>query len=195
MAVVYLAFAMLAAFGARHLMEHHRARLYALLVALLLVDDVPAPAVVTHLRRPGTVDVIAASMVPGAVLHVPLGLKDGFGETGALDPLAMWLQTLHRRPIAGGFVARLPPDLAADYRRLPVLGSLLRLSDGEALTDEEIRQDPFDGYRIAGQGFRYLLVHRASLTPGLDAYLGQRDHLQRIATDDSYDLYEAAAPR
>jgi hypothetical protein len=190
MVVVYLALAMLAAFGARHILEQRRGvPVYTVLVALLLADYVPAQEAVTYLERPHTVDVMAAAIESGAVLPVPLGLKDGFGETGELDPLAMWLQTLHARPIAGGFIARLPPNLAADYRRMPVLGSLLRLSDGDTLTEEEIRQDPLDGARIAVQGFRYVLVHRARLTPTLAAYLKERDHLERIAADETYDLF------
>jgi hypothetical protein len=194
MIVVYLACGMLGAFGAQTLLDRRRARwVLAALGALLIADYLPAPAEITQLDPVHTVDVIAASARPGAVLEVPFGLKDGFGETGSLDPRAMWFQTVHHRPMAGGFVARLRRTLAADYMRLPVLGILLRLSGGETLTEEEVGRNRLDGNRLASEGFRFVLVNRDRLTPALDRYVSRSVHLHLVADDETYDLYEIRA--
>src|SRR5262249_62393687 len=65
---------------------------------------------------------------PGAVLELPLGVRDGFGEAGLLDESVLFYQTIHERPIAGGFVARLPPSVRKRYEESPVLAVLVQLS-------------------------------------------------------------------
>jgi hypothetical protein len=193
--VVYLACAMLAAFGSRRLLEDRRRRpLFATLVGLVLLDYAPARMPITFPSRPATIERLAAGRVSGAVLEVPFGLRDGFGEAGSLDPQSMWFQTIHQRAIAGGFVARLPRDTADRYRQLPVLGSLLRLSSGETLTDAEIEGDRLVADQVSAQGFGYVLVNRARSAAALEDYLDRVLPSQPIAEDADYTLYEVTAP-
>jgi hypothetical protein len=189
--VVYLACAMLAALGSRRLLEEHRRRsLFAALVALVVLDYAPARMPVMFPARPATIEQLAAGGLSGAVLEVPFGLRDGFGETGSLDPQSMWFQTIHQRPIAGGFVARLPRDTPDRYRQLPVLGSLLRLSSGETLSDAEVEGDRLAAGQVAAQGFGYVLVSRARATAALEDYVDRVLPSNPIAEDADYTLYE-----
>ena len=48
-------------------------------------------------------DVLARQTGPGSVCELPIGLRDGFGELGRLDMRVLYYQTLHGRPITGGF--------------------------------------------------------------------------------------------
>jgi hypothetical protein len=192
--VVYLACAMLAALGARRLLADHRHRpLFAALVALVVLDYAPARMPIMFPARPPTIERLAAGRISGAVLEVPFGLRDGFGETGSLDPQSMWLQTVHQRPIAGGFVARLPRDTADRYRQLPVLGSMLRLSSGETLTDVEIEGDRLVADQVSAQGFGYVLVNRARATGALEDYVDRVLPSRPIAEDADYALYEVTS--
>jgi hypothetical protein len=189
--VVYLACAMLAALGARRLLADQRYRpLFAALVALVVLDYAPARLPVMFPARPPTIERLAASRVSGAVLEVPFGLRDGFGEVGSLDPQTMWFQTIHQRPIAGGFVARLPREMPDRYRQLPVLGSLLRLSSGETLTDAEIDSDRLAADQVSAQGFGYVLVNRARATGALEEYVDRVLPSRQIAEDADFTLYE-----
>jgi hypothetical protein len=63
-----------------------------------------------------------------AVLELPLGIRDGFGETGRFDHRALVFQMTHRQPIAGGFVARLSPRTRLMYESSPALRSLMDFS-------------------------------------------------------------------
>ena len=177
--VVYLACAMLAAFGVKRLLADGRRTLAAALVALLVIDYAAAPPPVVQLARPAVLDALLADPVAGAVLEVPMGLRDGFGETGTLDPNAMWLQTIHERPIAGGFVARLPRDTEVRYLRDPALAPFL----------DPTSPDPGPGAALTALGFRYVLVNRALAS---EAVLGQVRRLKPVtlvAEDAEYTLY------
>jgi hypothetical protein len=76
---------------------------------------------------------VLAAREAGNVLDLPFGYRDGFGVRGAFDDARMLYQTVHRHPMAGGFVARLPPRIDAFYRETPVFALLLRLSAGQPL--------------------------------------------------------------
>ena len=183
--VVYLACAMLAALGVQRLLAGGRRTLAAALVALLVIDYAAAPPPVVQLGRPAVLDALLRDPGAGAVLEVPMGLRDGFGETGMLDPNAMWLQTIHERPIAGGFVARLPRDAAARYLRQPALAPLLERSP-----------DPIgeDTGALTALGFRYLLVSRALASEGAQASIRRVQSISLVAEDADYTLYRLTPP-
>lgn len=63
-----------------------------------------------------------------AILELPVGIRDGFGEIGRFDHRALVFQTAHGQPIAGGFVARLSPRTRQTYESSPALRSLMDLS-------------------------------------------------------------------
>lgn len=186
--VVYLACAMLSAHGLRVLASNRRTALAYGLLALALLDFAPAAAPIFVLPRPAIAAAMAADSTPGAVLHVPFGLRDGFGETGRLDPDVMWLQTIHRRPIAGGFLARLSPRIAERYRAMSVIGSLLRLSSGERLTPSEVDRDRAVANGLTHEGFRYVLVNRHLADADLQRYVERVIPAAAAVRDGEYIL-------
>lgn len=194
-AVVYLACAMLAAHGMRRLLRHRRTALASGLCALALVDLAPAPTPVFVLPRPAAAELMASDPRPGAVLPLPFGTRDGFGETGRLDPEAMWLQTIHHRPIAGGSVARLPRDITDRYRQMPVLGSLLRLSGGERLTESQIAAGGAVADKLLAAGFRYVVVNRRLANPDLQHYIERVLSAPAIWQDEEYRTYRVEGPK
>jgi hypothetical protein len=193
--VVYLAIALLAAFGLRHLLQTGRPLLGLGLFVLVILDLAPAPPPMFTLSRPAVAIAMAADSLPGAVLHVPFGLRDGFGQTGRLDPDAMWLQTIHHRPIAGGFVARLPRDIAERYRQMPVLGTLLRLSSGERLANSERDHDRMAAAMLARDGFRYLVVNRQLASEETQRVIREMMTTAPVSEDAEYTLYALEPPR
>jgi hypothetical protein len=188
--VVYLAAAVWASFGARRLLRASGGGrwLLAVLALLVLLDYAPAQTPVVVPSHPAILRNMRGGT--GAVLQVPFGLRDGFGETGTLDAETMWLQTIHQRPIAGGFIARLPRDAGDRYRQLPVLGSMLRLSGGEPLTEGEIDADRLAEDRVPAQGFAYVLVNRARASAALEDYVRQILPDPPVAEDADYTLYD-----
>jgi succinate dehydrogenase hydrophobic anchor subunit len=121
--MVALAVAMLAALALASL-PRRRAALAAIAAALISIDLWPGHPPLTSLDRPAIYDTLRAQP-PGAVLELPLGIRDGFGEQGHLDHRVLFYQTLHEHPLAGGFVARLSPRLWQAYDADPLFGPLL----------------------------------------------------------------------
>jgi hypothetical protein len=192
MVVVYLAVAQLAAFGiASLLVRGNRTRLAASSLALLvLVDCVPAPPPIFHPHVPSTYAALHGA--PGAVCELPLGIRDGFGETGTFDAAIMLNQTVHERPILGGFVARLPPSVVRSYRALPVVASFLRLSSGGKLSDEAHadadRARSTD--QLAALGVRYVVVDARAASPDLRQYVERALTLRRLGEEAGRVFYE-----
>ena len=103
---------------------------FALTLGLVLIDLWPAPLPVLHLDRPA-LDQTLRTLPEGVVLEVPFGVRDGFGEVGRANHRALYFQTIHEQPMAGGFVCapRAADPGGLQHRRR--LRALLALSAGE----------------------------------------------------------------
>ena len=190
--VVYLAAAVLAACGFAALRERGRTALAWVLFAALVLDYAPRTVRVFHVDRPSIYDVLRGHPAPGGVCELPLGLRDGFGERGRLDSRVLFYQTIHQRPIAGGFVARLPPRIVAAYDGDRILGPLLRLSEGQPLAGERTL-DPAEGSdALIAHGFRFVVIDRELAPPDLLAFVDRALRLREIARDGNRVLYEVA---
>ena len=102
MVMVMLGAAVLAAVGLKLLLG--RARWWpvpALLAVLMAVEYLPKPLPASQLSAPAYVDVLK-------------GLKDDKGvlDTVAGGALALYYQTIHEKPIAFGYIARVPKSVA-----------------------------------------------------------------------------------
>ena len=169
-------------------MNRRQTRAAALLGALLVIDYLPAPAAIFTLDHPVVYDALRMRGEPGALCELPFGLRDGFGETGRFDMRDLYYQTLHGRPIAGGFVARLPPSVRDEYRSDPVLGLLLRLSAGEPLADERSPPPADAARRLKDRGFGFVVLNRALAPRDLQSYVADLPLLE-LASDGTRVLY------
>ena len=93
----------------------------------------------------------------GAVIEVPFGIGDGLtAGQGSQDRRLLYHATIHGHPVVGGYIGRMPPAVAQAYDAMPVIGNLLRLSNG----GEAIEDDSRAGASIPLSGARYR--HRAA---------------------------------
>ena len=191
--VVYLALALIAAVGFERLASRggrRRVLAWALAMACVIELAPATPEMYTPVVPPlyGVLQGVAGA---GAVCELPLGMRDGFGEVGRFDAQVLLNQTFHERPIVGGFVARLPPRIVSDYGRLPVLGTLLRLSGGVAIDDRERTVDRKEAARqLAAEGVRFVVLNRDTASPELSAFVEERIALREIARDEHRTVYE-----
>jgi hypothetical protein len=194
MVVVYLAAAMLAAIGFDALTARGRRTLAWSLAALLLIDYLPRTPEVYRPDHPVIYDTLAQQAGAGALCELPMGLRDGFGETGRLDMRTLYYQTLHGRAMTGGFVARLDPRIVADYQRDPVLGVLLRLSGGALLAGERVLPPTAAGRSLQSEGIRFVMLNRGTSPPDLTQYVESALPLRTVQADGERTLYEVVAP-
>jgi len=180
--VVIFGVAMLVAF----VLSHTRRRPVIAFAALLLLADYwPAPQPLVTLDHPHIYDTLRAQP-PGPVLDLPLGLRDGFGERGHLDHHALFYQTLHEHPIAGGFVARLSPRVQQAYEADPVLSVLLTDASSNAGASGQGKSLACD--------FRYVVLPKASPAATRTA-VERAFQLERLDGDEIRDLYRIISCR
>jgi hypothetical protein len=192
--VVYLAAAVLAAYGYAALRDRGRSRLALALLLLVVLDGFPAPARVYVIERSPVHDALASRAEPGAVCDLPLGLRDGFGERGRFDSRVLLFQTVHGRAICGGFVARLSPRVAAFYESDFALGPLLRLSERRPLAEEQTPDVDRVSAALLTHGIRFLVVDVRAAPPDLLEFVRERIRARRIMSADGRDLYEVVQP-
>ena len=163
------------------------------LVLLVAIECAPAAPPVYRLHVPSLYTQLKDASSPGAVCELPLGLRDGFGETGRFDSAVLFAQTIHERPIVGGFVARLSPDIARGYLTTPVLGSLLRLSAGGLLADEAPQMDPgAAAAQLTSLGIAFVVIDIRRAPPDLIRYVQSSIALTVIGEEDGRMFYRVA---
>ncbi len=193
MVVVYLALAVLTAVAvAEWRSRFRRGVVVPLAVALILIADyVPAPFPVMAMTRPAIYDTLRNRPESGAVCELPLGIRHGLGSRGMLDDRVLFYQTIHQRPLVGGFIARLPRAVAAAYEADPLLAALLNLSEGDnaagsrmALPDRQMAAD-----RLRRNGVSFVVLNRGTASPALIQYVEQVLPLALIDRDGDRSLY------
>ena len=88
--------------------------------------------------------------------------------------------------VVGGSVGRLPPQVAQAYDAMPVVGNLLRLSNGEGATEEEAP---------TSLPFRYLVLDTGTASPELVDYVRQTLDMDLISSRDGKALYAVQGAR
>lgn len=182
--LVILAVALLGAFAIARTPRLRRGTLAPLLLLLLVADLWPAARPTVTVDRP-SIDATLAALPDGIVLPVPLGIRDGFGETGRLAHAELYYQTLHGHPLAGGFVARLSPRITQAYETDAVFGPLLAASGDRP--GPPMR--PAASRETLACGVRYV-VWRDGASPAARALVASVFRLRPIASAGGAALHE-----
>ena len=130
------------------------------------------------------------------MLEVPVGIRDGLSSHGNFSAVAQYYQTLHERPLIGGYLSRVPETEIRATRRRVVYGSLMRLSEGETLTSDELRRAKrrAPGFvERARIGWIVIDLHRTS--PDLIAFVEEAFHPQLVREESGRRLYRTACCR
>jgi hypothetical protein len=152
-----------------------------IVTAVVIADGAAVPIPMYRLPPAGSIEqVLTADAVPGAVLEIPAGVRDGIGQMGYVDHRALWFQTIHGRPIVGGFAARLPDRVARAYAADSALMAFFEQRH------EAIPQDL--GRRLALHGIRYVALNRDKTSRELRGAL-QRSDLSFVTADGDRELY------
>lgn len=128
------------------------------------------------------------------VLGLPLGIKDGLSSVGNITARAQFHQTIHHKPIVGGYLSRVSARRKREHRRLPVLDALLTLSEGRPLEDWQ-RRRAWAGRDDFAESARlgYVTVDRQLASQELIDYAITLLNLKLVARDDRYSLYAPMA--
>lgn len=156
------------------------------LVICLALDYLGSPIPLTALDHPLVYDRLAAIENDGAVVELPMGIGDGLSGVGNQNRRVLYDATIHGHPLVGGFIGRMPPDVASSYERMPIVGNLLRLSSGRDARDEPTPSDV---------PFRYVVIHSPEASAALLSYIQSRLILEPIAAADGRQLFAVKGVR
>jgi hypothetical protein len=156
-------------------------------IFFLALDYLPAPILLTRLDRPAVYEQLATIPDNGAVIEVPFGIGDDVSTgRGSQDRRLLYHATIHGHPVVGGYIGRMPPNVAQAYDAMPVVGNLLRMSDGE----EEIEEDA-----PMSLPFRYLVLDTTRASPELRNYVKRALDIDLISSADGRELYAVQGAR
>jgi hypothetical protein len=160
-----------------------------LVLAVAAADALASPIPLYRLPDATRVDAFLAGSRAehGAVLELPTGIRDGFGEIGRFDHRALYFQIHHERPLVGGFVARLPRRVRETYLRNPAMRLFLALSadgppPGDAAADEIARS-------LTDLGVRYVILNDDTAPAPLRDFVRAQPWLEPVLADGPRELY------
>jgi hypothetical protein len=192
MVLVYLTLAMLSAIAVRAIRQRHGGtRLVALLATVLAIDFFAAPVPTVPVACPAIYDTLRERPEQGALVELPLGFGDGFGALTPVENRVMLAcQTVHERPLVGGFVARLSPRVTAAYRSDALLAAFLTLSgaSGEfarvTAPDRDAARE-----RLTNDHISFVLLDRTVASPELTEFVDRVLPLRLVTTAGDRSLY------
>jgi hypothetical protein len=193
-AVVMLAVAVLFAFAlARVAGETGRRRriTIAAVAALLAIELLPAPKTLHAARIPGFYARIAAD--PRAdvrVLELPFGVRDGTRSVGNFTARSQLFQTVHHKPLIGGYLSRVSPRRVDEIRRFRTLDALIALSEGRTLPAEQLGElaARAPGF-VARAKLGYVVIDRRRASDELVRVAREVFRLELMDRDGALELY------
>ena len=192
--VVSLAVAMLAAIGiASYATRRRRPGLAAGCAAILVfLELLPAPFPLVAADCPPIYSRLIGRPEPGALAELPLAIGDGFSAITPSDHRRLVCQTIHQRPIVGGFVARLPPAPLERLRSDPLLAAWLRMSGDKTGAPEAtpVPAGRLAAERLEANGIAFVMVHTLAASAELRQQVESMG-LTPVAEDSERVLYLA----
>lgn len=151
--------------------------------ALVIGEHLAVPLPLTAAHIPPVYEQIGREPGEFAVLSLPLGFRNSFGQLGAEDTRTQYYQSAAGKALFSGQIQRNPPTLFEYFDSVPVLHSLLQLETYQEVSDEVIAEDkkaaPWLAYFF---DIRYVVVNAA--VPGRPPYSDTRvavlDYVQKV---------------
>ena len=166
-----------------------RGTVLTLAATAIAFDFMAAPIPLTALDRPAIYETLRDRPEAGAVCELPMGIRDGFRAAGHLDHRTLAYQTIHGRPMTGGFVARLPPSTLRAYEQDALLAALLKLSSPEENRATVLPDPTAAAERLRAHGISFVMLNRRLSPPALVEYVTGALPLQLVAKDEERSLY------
>ena len=197
-AVVMLGIALLLAFAIREIKERVRrpAVLVFALSALLVFELLPSPRVTYSAAVPGIFNIVAADPRPLALLSLPFGMHDGLKAFGEANPMRQFFQTVHGKPLVGGYISRLPTRDVVEYTQRRVTSALIDLSEGRSLSDERraaVIQRAHE--RLPELNIGYVVVNKLRASDELLHFAQQAFDLELVTTEGERMLFRTPLAR
>ncbi len=141
---------------------------------LILFEHAAVPLPLTDARVPEVYEQIAREPGQFAVLTLPLGWRNSFGQQGAEDTRTQYYQSVHGKFIFPGNIQRNPPFLFEYFDRVSLFHSLDELEFYQPLPEDAVAKDRAVAPALLSFfDVRYVVVHPS--IPGRPPYSDTRE--------------------
>ncbi len=173
-----------------HRFARHRRLLLAGVGVALAAELVPVPRPLYSAGIPGIYATIAADPRPIRVLELPFGVRDGLSSLGDFTAASQFHQTLHGKPLVGGYLSRVSNRHKLSSQRRPVLGALLTLSERRPLSDRaRDRAQRGAASFLSNAQIGYVVVDTSRASPALRSFAVDALGLVQIGESGKYQLF------
>lgn len=162
------------------------------LVSLLLFEHLAVPLPLTDASIPQVYEQIAREPGKFAILTLPLGWRNSFGQLGSEDTRTQYYQSAHQKYIFPGNVQRNPPSLFDYFDRISLFHSLSEIEFYRNVDDQVLAQDRSQAPGLMSFfDIRYVVIHPS--IPGRPPFSDTRaaviDYIQKVLPlgDKVYD--------
>jgi hypothetical protein len=171
---------------------HRRRAIVAVVAALLLIELLPAPRPVYSAAVPTIYNHIAAVRDDSVrVLELPFGVRDGTRSVGNFSARSQYFQTVHRKPLIGGYLSRVSRRRFADIQREPMTNALIWLSEGRELDSSRRPWLLADGPSFVDRSkVGFVVIDRERTPPALREFALAAFGLRLVDVDGNFELYE-----
>jgi hypothetical protein len=190
--LVMMGASMLTAMALQHLRSRskHPRLLIAIVGVVLAFELLPAPRVLTSAEVPSVYRIIAADPRPVRLLSLPFGLRDGLTTRGDFSSSTQFFQIVHGKRLVGGYVSRLPRLSVSRYRRHPLFGVLLTLSEGSDVDQSRLAAAFERAPRtLKNLNIGYVIIDTSRTSPQLIGFAKDALQMTFVARDGALDLY------
>ena len=191
--IVMLLLSVLFAAALRRIAAAHRAHrrwMLACVGALLVFELAPFPRTLYAASIPRIYQTIAADPRPVRVLEMPFGIRDGLSSYGNFSAATQFYQTQHEKPLIGGYLSRMPYSEISTYRSHPMLDGLMRLSEGQSLSERERLRIRRRGPAFVERGrIGWVVIDMTRTSPDIAAFVEDALKLALVDEADGRRLY------
>ncbi|MCF7809655.1 hypothetical protein K9N50_01565 [bacterium] len=121
-------------------------------ILIAVIEYLPNPYPVIQMKKPVVLKQLAEDPANKAVLSLPVGGRDTMGEIGSFDPMSIWYQTLHRKPIIGGRVSRMS-ETQRNSLDSDLIKRIIHTQDSVILSEK-----PIQAFNPRSQGIRVKIL-------------------------------------
>jgi hypothetical protein len=188
MVMVALSTAVLAAILLTRASSRRRQGLAMGAICLGCIELLATPLLLVPTPGPGVYTLISGDPQKGAVLPVPFGVSDGFGDTGVFEHDALFEQTVHGHALVGGFLGRLPARVRPWYESHEPYATLI------ALSHDRPRDVSWPTCDAVSSGLRavdvsYVVVYPSRTSHSVADFVDRRMPLEKVGEDGQRVLY------
>ena len=170
-----------------------RRMLLGAVAAVMLFELLPAPRPLYSATVPRFYERVAQYEGQVRMLELPVGVRDGTSSIGNFSARSQFFQTVHGKPLIGGYLSRVSRRRIDEIRSDPMLAALVTLSEGGALDPSRERALIEQGPAFIGQTrIGFVVIDGTRASPQLRDFAVRALRLRRIDGEGAYDLYAPA---